>query len=145
MALSTYDSSKIDTIIGGAIMEGFADGTFVTISRDEDSYTKVTGADGRTSRSKSSNKAGRLTIILQQTSPSNDILSAFVAEDEVTSNAIKSILLRDSLGTTVVASGAGWVVKPADVEFSKEISNREWMLDCADLAVFVGGNPTFNG
>jgi len=143
MPLSTYDPEKVDVIIGGAIMSGFADGTFVSIERDEDTFTKVTGADGRTSRAKSANKSGRVTLTLQQTSLSNNVLSGFALEDEVTSKAIKAILIRDSLGSTNIASGAGWVVKPASVEFSKEISNREWTIDCADLFMGVGGNPTF--
>ena len=144
MSLSTYDSSKVAVIIGGAIMEGFADGTFVNVERDEDSFSKITGVDGRTSRARTGNRAGKITITLQQTSPSNNILTGFVEEDEISSNAIKPILIKDGLGSTVIASGAGWVLKPANVEYGKEISNREWIIDCADLKMLVGGNPTFS-
>ena len=56
-------------------MSGFADGTFLTVDRDDDQWAKVTGADGTSTRIKSNNRSGNMTLTLKQSSPSNDVLS----------------------------------------------------------------------
>lgn len=143
MSLSTYVPEDILVIIGGAIIDGYADGTFVNVERDEDGFTKKTGANGRTTRTKNSNKSGVITITLQQTSPSNDVLSAFQAIDEQTANGIVPVLVKDKRGTSLYSSPAAWIRKTPPAPFAKESENREWVLDCADLVMFTGGNPTF--
>ena len=43
-------------------------------------------------------------------------------------------------GRTVVASAYAWIRKPAEVDNGKEIGNREWVLDTADMDIFIGGS-----
>lgn len=136
----TYASDEVQVIVGGVPMSGLADGTFVTVSRDEQAYTKVTGADGTTSRSKSANKAGTITITLKQTSPANDVLSGFMVADEQGNNGVVPVMIKDGLGRTINYASAAWVQQSPDQEFAKEVSNREWVLDCARIDAFVGGN-----
>lgn len=140
MTVRTYDPKEVHIIIGGFEMTGFADGTFLVIVRDDDAFTKVNGADGETSRAKSNNKGGSATLSLQQTSPSNDILSGIALADELSNSGVVPVIVNDSLGTTVLFSGEGWIKKPAEVTFAKEIGNRDWVLDLASMDVFVGGN-----
>ncbi len=140
MTVRTYDPKEVHIIIGGFEMTGFADGTFLTISRDNDSFSKVSGADGETSRAKSNDKGGGAILSLQQTSPSNDILSGIVIADELSNSGVVPMIVTDSLGTTVLFSGEGWIKKPAEVTFAKEIGNRDWNLDLASMDIFIGGN-----
>lgn len=140
MSVRSYDPSQVVVTVNGAQMSGFADGTFVSVIRSNDAFTKVTGADGVTSRSKSSDKSGELTITLAQTSPSNDILSALATLDELSSLGVVAIAVKDISGRSLFASGNAWIRKVPDSAFGKEIDNREWVFDCADLAPFVGGN-----
>jgi hypothetical protein len=140
MSVSTYDPQKVVLTIGGAIMGGFADGTFITAQREGDSFTKVTGADGRTSRAKSSDKSGNVVLTLLQTSPSNDVLSAIIAADEISGAGVVPLICKDAGGTTILFSGTAWIRKPANVEFGKEITNREWTIDVADFSMIVGSN-----
>ena len=86
MALRTYDPKQVVISIGGVPISGYADGTFLLIDRDENAFTKVTGADGTSTRVKSNNRAGSMTLTLKQSSPSNDVLSGFATLDEL-SNA----------------------------------------------------------
>lgn len=140
MGVKTYDPQKVALSLGGQIMSGFADGTFISIERDENSFEKVTGADGDVSRSKTANKSATLTLTLNQTSPSNDILSALAALDEVASSGVFPVILKDNSGTTVVSSGAGWIRKPPTSGFGKVIETREWVIDLAATIFFIGGN-----
>lgn len=145
MSVYTYDPSQVQIIVGGVPLSGFADGTFIEVSRDEQMYTKVTGADGKTSRAKTSNRAGDFTFTLKQTSPANDILSGFAVADEIDNAGVVPVLIKDGSGRTVCASSAAWVRQMPDQPFAKEISNREWVLDAAGIDIFVGGNITQGG
>ena len=45
-ALKTYDPTLVTISFGAVPLVGFADGTFVTATRNEDSFTHKVGADG---------------------------------------------------------------------------------------------------
>lgn len=137
----TYDPKQAILVIGGVPIGGYADGTFISVERSSDTFEKVSGADGVVSRSKLNDFSGMLTVTLAQTSPSNDVLSGFAIVDEETAAGVVPIIIKDVGGSTAIFSAKGWIKKPANVEFGKSISNREWTLDLADMQFFVGGNP----
>lgn len=141
----TYASDAVQIIVGGVSMSGLADGTFITVSRDEQAYNKVTGADGSTSRAKTANRSGSITVTLKQTSPSNDVLTGFMIADEAGDQGVVPVLVKDTSGRTLHYASAAWVQQMPDQEFSKEISEREWVLDCARIDSFVGGNQQQTG
>jgi len=136
----TYDPAEVIITVGGIPLTGFADGTFLVVERDEDAFSKSTGADGNTARVKSNNHAGAATITLQQTSPSNDVLSGFAAADELSNRGVVPILIKDLNGASTFFSASAWVRKMPAAEFGKALSDREWVLDCAAIDLFVGGN-----
>jgi len=140
MAVKTFDPKQVIVNIGLQQIGGFADGEFINVSRDEDSFTKVSGADGEVSRSKSNNKMGELTLTLLQTSSSNDILSGFMLADELGNSGIFSVFIKDALGLSTIFAAEGWIKKAPDTTFDKELGNREWVIDLANFDVFVGGN-----
>ena len=140
MSVNTYDPAEVALIVGGVPITGLADGTFLSISRDEQAYSKVTGADGTTSRAKSNNRAGTMTFTLKQTSPANDVLTGFMVADETSNNGVVPVLVKDRLGNSVAATSAAWVQQAPDQGFSKEIEEREWVLDCGTIDIFIGGN-----
>lgn len=139
MALKTFDPSQLVLSVGGVPASGWADGSMMTVEYDEDAYTKVVGVD-QTTRVKSSNNGGKITIRLQQSSPFNDVLSAFAIADREDNSGVVPALGKDNSGRTVIFSPSAWVMKIPSAEFAKEHSDREWILDCADLELFVGGN-----
>jgi len=140
MAVRTYDPKQVLVIIGGIPMGGFADGAFVTVERTSDTFTKVSGADGIISRAKTNDRSGSLKFTIAQTSPSNDVLTGIAIADELTSDGVVPVLIKDNSGRSIFISAFGWVKKPPASEFAKDITNREWTMDLADLDVFVGGN-----
>lgn len=141
MAVRTFDFKKVSMIVGGIPITGFADGTGIMVSLASDAYTKVSGADGVVSRAKSNDYSGEITITLSQTSPANDYLTTIALADELSGAGVVPVSITDNGGTTKIASAFAWIRKKPDVEFGKEISDREWVLDCAELTLyFVGGN-----
>ncbi len=62
---------------------GIAEGTFIKVKRNVDSFTKYTGTDGETSWARQHDKSGEVSIILKSTAPQNDALSALQIADEI--------------------------------------------------------------
>ena len=145
MYVRTYDPKQVNILIGGIPISGYADGTFVTVARDEDAFTKVSGADGIVSRAKTNNTMGTMTLTLAQTSPSNDALSAFATIDEISNVGVVPILVKDNSGRSIHFAANAWVKKMPDSGYAKEVGNREWIFDLADYSPFVGGNATYDG
>ena len=139
MPIKTYDPKSVIITVGGVPMQGFADGTFVTVNRLNDSYSRHAGADGEVARAKSNDRRGEMTLTLAQTSLSNDILSGILVLDEKRNRGVVPIAVKDLSGTTTFFSGTGWIRKPPDSPFGKEIDNREWVFDLAEVDVFIGG------
>lgn len=138
--MKNYNPKKVSVIVGTRALSGFADGTFVQVAFDNEAFTKKVGADGEVTRSQSNDYSGKITITLDQASDSNDYLSGLAALDRASGAGVVPVLIRDAMGTTLVAVESAWVQKLADASFSKTSEDREWVLDCAAMDVFVGGN-----
>jgi hypothetical protein len=135
-----YDPKQVAIIIGGKVMSGFADGTFVTIKRAEKAFNLKIGVDGEGTRSKSNNKSGMIEIVLMQSSASNDDLSALTAADELSNLGAVPCLVNDKSGRTLASCLTGWVQKYPDAGFAKEVETRTWIIETDNLALFIGGN-----
>ena len=140
MAVKSYDPASVQLVISGIAIEGYVDGTFIAIGRDNPSFTSGTGSDGEGWRSKSNDKSGTCTITLLQTSLSNDALSALIALDEASGDGIGPLLLRDDSGRSLYTAETCWLEKPADAEFAREQSDREWVVKTDQLNSFIGGH-----
>ncbi len=140
MELKTYDPDLVDVIVGSFPMTGFADGDMITVERDVERYLKHKGAKGAISRAKQLDKSAIATIMLASTSPSNDILSAFMIADEVNNDGIFPLLVKDGSGRTLVSAPECWVEKEPPMVKGKEVSEFEWTIAIAKLEIFIGGN-----
>lgn len=140
------DPAKIIVNCGGANINGYADGTFISFEMAEDAYTTVTGADGHVTRVKTNNNTGTLTLTLLQSSPSNIILQGLYDLDRSTPvGAPFPIIIKNLLNVELITSSAAWIQKLPTISYSKEVTNREWMIRIADAIVAVGGNVIFQG
>ena len=140
MAVRTYDPKQVIVTIGGVPMSGFSDGTFLEIDRNEPTWNTVVGADGLVTRGKTNNFSGTLTLTLKQSSPSNDVLSGFMAVDEATNRGVFPLLVKDLAGNSIYFSAQAWVTQYANSSFGKDISDRQWVITMAEADVFVGSN-----
>jgi hypothetical protein len=140
MAVKTYDPKLVSVIVGGKIMSGFADGTYVMVERNEAAYALKVGVDGEGTRAKSNNRSGKITITLMNSSKSNDDLSGFALADELSNGGVVPCMVKDNGGTTLAACETGWVQKIANAELAKEANARTWVIETDSLNMFVGGN-----
>ena len=137
--MKQWDPANVVVSFLGAILSGFADGTFIQAARNEDTWTLTKGADGEGARTRNRNGSGRITLTLLQTSLSNDVLSAAVEFDELTGEGVGPFIVKDTGGTFLGVAANAWIVKPADGELAKTLSNREWVFECDHLDIIGGG------
>lgn len=139
MKMYTYLPDEIICIFGGQILSGYADGTFIKVSRDNPMWTMKPGADGVVTRVRTNDKTGTIEVTLTQGSASNDYLSGLAKADELTGAGALPVLCRDGAGSTVASALFAWLEKPADAEFSKDAGQRAWTIKTNELDLFVGG------
>lgn len=140
-AVATYAAQLVQVVFQGNTITGYGDGDFCKISRDEDAFHKVVGADGIASRSRNGNLGGSVEITIQSTSPSNGVLSTIAELDEVVGTSVGSCFVKDVGGTTLWSAQNAWIKKRPEVTFAKEQNTRVWVIDCDALIGHVGGNP----
>jgi len=139
---TTYDPTKLTVIVGGVIVSGFIDGDFITAKRDEDLYMKRVGADGHVARARNGNKSGSIEIKLLQSSPAVNELSELVALDNFLFDGdilIPIQIVSPGDGAELVVSTQSWLKTPPEIVFGKEVGERSFLFDCADLKLSLAG------
>lgn len=138
--MNTYDPKLVTLMFGGQAIVGYSDGTFISTARTEDAFSMRTGSDGHVVRSRNRNRTGSVTITLLPSSPSNDVLSAIALADEQGGAGVFPLFIKDLSGTTLATAPNAWVRKMAELVYGKEAGDdREWVLDCDELVLHVGG------
>lgn len=143
MAVSTYDPALHDLIFAGIrLNEGLADGTFIAVEFNAESFTKKVGADGSVTRARMADRSGSITLSLMQTSELNDVLSALHNADRVASNGagVGALLLQDRGGSTKLQASSAWIAQQPGISLEMEASTRDWVIDFADGDAVHGGN-----
>lgn len=127
-------------------ISGYAPDEFLTIETDDDDWTTEEGADGFVVRSHIPNNIAKLTLTLQQTSPTNDVLSKLWAIskglDKV--NAIGLDIFNftvahpagslpvGSLEQPIFQSQNCYISKIAQLGYGKESGTRAWEITAVD-------------
>jgi hypothetical protein len=140
VSLRNYDPKDVSVIVGTSPVTGIADGTFVTVSRNNPAFNMDIGSDGEGTRAKSNDKSGTITITLQKSSPLNDVFSGLAIADEVSGGGVVPIRINDNLGTSIVFALTAWIQQMPDLEFAREASNVEWVFESDNIEIFIGGN-----
>lgn len=139
--LLTYAPSEVTITMGGVYsITGYAEDTFVRITKDTQQVTMVRAMDGSVSRVKSPDTGWKVQISLAQSSPANDILSTFWNVDNVTGMGKFPIMIKDGSGSTMFIAATAWVEELPDIIFSNSMEVRTWRLAATDVMVNIGGN-----
>lgn len=135
----TYDPKDNFLSFLGIGITGYAEGTVITIERNEDTWSLMVGASGEAVRVKNNNQSGKITFRLMATSQTNDLLSALMLDDELSGTAIGPAFFKEGRGTATALAENAWLTRPANMERAKESSVCEWVLECENLEMFNGG------
>jgi hypothetical protein len=137
----TFDPNKVIITWGPIIMTGFAEGTFMNITRSKGNlFDKSTGADGSVDRINKNATDFTITVTLKQTSLSNDLLSAAFLLDISLNTGKFPFVVKDLLGTTTFFAAQAWISKDPDPDFADALSTRAWTFDTGPGTNVHGGN-----
>lgn len=140
MSNYTYSGAEVTIVINGVEIKGRPDGDFLNISFNQDSFTEVEGVDGDVTWSALSSTLATMTVTLQGSSPSNDVLSGFHITDRATKLGTFAVFVKDNSGRDLFVSDAARIKKFPDMSKGKEVSSREWVISCANSQMFIGGH-----
>lgn len=140
--VAVYNAAKVAVIYGGAQLDGFADGSFVSIEPAADDVVSVSGADGEIALGVTNDNRHRVTVTLLQTSNSNDVLSGLATANKLAGGGVLlPLAVEDLSGRTLFLAPQAWIVRKPTQDFSKEVGNREWVIETGKPTVSnIGGN-----
>lgn len=144
--LATYSPEDVIISIAGFLpIEGLLEGTFVSISKDVQLFTSKESSDGVVSRV--ANKSGLYTVsvTLMSTADSNQVLSRLAMLDSSTKILKFPLIIKDTLGSTLLFSTSSWIENMPTTEFSTGVTARTWSIKCAKATLNVGGNESASG
>ena len=141
MGVKTYNLGAVDVIFAGIPFEGFADGTVITVARNNPMSSDLVGGDGEGARAMSNDRSGSVTVVLMQTSATNLALSAIAKADEDSGGqGVFPLMVKDGSGLSVAQAETAWLEKIADAEYGRELTNRTWVIKTDNLDSVIGGN-----
>lgn len=144
--LGTYSPENMTIVLSNSKMShtvsGYADGTFLSISRQAPHATLYTGADLSNARVVRGNKGATVSLTLHQAGESNDILSALLAADETSRDGSDcfSVTIVDTIGRSKYYSPVAFLGNNPDASFGVDIEAREWQIHCVSLTQVTAGN-----
>lgn len=109
--VASYDPKKVNVIVGGRIITGFASDGLVTLTKNEDSVTTSAGAKGDIVYSENANESGTVAMTLSSTSSSLAYLRGLDAKRRAFNVTISDVNDRDGF---VMSEGNCRVMKMPD-------------------------------
>ena len=134
----SHPASNTSHIVGG-----MAKDSVVSIEYPEAVWTEKTLNDGETVRTHSKDNTLRMTIHLDQTSASNDFLSAiskFDDKDASGRDGIFTTTFADKSSRTFAYSAECFVKRPMSYEFGSDTSVRDWVIVLSNADQYLGGS-----
>jgi len=127
------------------IVSGFSEDSIVSVERNSDTFTLYTGADDTNTRIYQANTSGMVTLPLQQTSNSNDILSQLYLNDKASkdSSGLFTMTIKDNSGRTTFFAEEAFIARVPDASFGNTMQLREWQIQAVRLEANYGGNANF--
>ena len=125
------------------ILGGMAKDSVVTIDYPEATWTEKTLNNGETVRTHSKDNTLRVTIHLDQTSASNDYLSALSDFDDRDATGMEGIFtctFADKSSRTYAYSAQCFVKRPQSYEFGSDTSVRDWVIVMPNADQHLGGS-----
>lgn len=141
-----YSPEDISVIIAGIVeLEGFSEGSFITVNRESPLFQTRESADGVVSRAKIASNTYTVKMSLMGTSESNELLTRLALLDHSTHIVKFPLFIKDELGKTLIFSTSSWVESVPTVGLSTAVDNREWVIKLSQATMFVGGNEEKSG
>ena len=136
-----YCPESVNCLIGGIIpVEGFVDGTFISVDKDEMPYSSIRMPDGTVARKKNTSQTYTITITLHNGAETNNLLTKMWQIDELTDRGKFPLLIKDQSGSDLLFSTESWIEGIPSMTKSNAIDSRVWVIKSAYAVINIGGN-----
>ena len=115
--VTTYDPQKVNVIVDGRVITGFASDGVVTLTRTSDSVTPAVGAKGDVAYSENADETGTVAITLMSTSASLSYLRGLEAKRKMVTVSVQDVNDNDAF---VMSCDNCRVLKMPDAARTKE-------------------------
>lgn len=115
--VTTYDPQKVNVIVDGRVITGFASDGVVTLTRNSDSVTPAVGAKGDVAYSENADETGTVAITLMSTSASLSYLRGLEAKRKMVTVSVQDVNDNDAF---VMSCDNCRVLKMPDAARTKE-------------------------
>lgn len=141
-----YVPEEVTVVIAGLLAaEGFADGTFINITKDEAPYRSRTTADGQVVRLYRNSQTYTVDLTFHIGSVTNDFLTKLWQLDEITQKGKFPIMVKDGSGSDLFFSATSWIEGLPTLVKSTNVDTRTWRIKCASAGVNFGNNSGESG
>ena len=138
MAQKNFDPHQLSVVFGLTPIVGFAEDSMISIENENPQYNSSYDIHGNVTRYKVNKNNAKITLILTQTSRSNDVLSNYVELDRVSDAGVFPVMIKDPNGSTLFSCQHAWVKQSPTVEYGMEAKNREWIIEASGISQYIG-------
>ena len=131
VTMTAYDSAKVKLYLGTTLVEGYAEDSKITVTRNNDLVMPKVGCDGEVALALSRNRTGTMEVNLMTPSKTNDYLYVFIRQADTTGIIYFPVVLEGSQGPYLTA--IGWVQAVPALTYGSEVGTMTWtfgLLDC---------------
>ncbi len=141
MSIRSYSPTDVAVLLAGFYqVDGFMEGSFISISKDVQPYKTTRTSEGQVARTFTKDDTYTVTLNLASTSPTNDLLNAVVLGDSLTQYGKFPLFVKDGSGTSLFLAPTSWVKEVPDLAFSEDVTTRTWVLQATNCVTNFGGN-----
>jgi hypothetical protein len=126
--MQTYDPRDVILNVNGTIITGFAENSFISAEKNEDSFTPYVGAQGDVAVAEKADPTGKITLKVQLTSPSFLYLDNLALTKD-----FYPVTLIDRNTAKIYGGKECRIMKPAKADFSNEITERQFEVFVTDF------------
>lgn len=138
--LTEYDPAEILVTYGPKIIEGFQPGTFVSVTKPDDSWSGESGQAGEGEFVKHNQSWYEVTITLMSGSQSNTDLQEYLTSDANGRAPALVLDIKNNLGLELFNSAKSRIKKAPDVVFSDTADGKAWTFLCYKPQLSAGGH-----
>lgn len=135
-----YSADRTLVLVNGVPMTGLAGDEAVLVEPLADLASSKPGLDRSVSVSAGIDDRFKLTLRLQQGSPSNDVLSGFRAVGAARGIAFVAINVQNLLERSILVAPQSWFLRMPNVGYAEEAGDREWSFEGLATVWNVGGS-----
>jgi hypothetical protein len=140
MTIASYSPDGVNCLAFGIPLDGFADGTFITIGKDRVPFGSTETADGQVARLYTNSQTYTISLTLHRGSTSNDVLTKLWQLDEISQRGKFPLFIKDLSGTDLFFSTNTWIEGIPNMVQSTNFDTRTWILRSSQAVINIGSN-----